>query len=405
MRIIDTMRALLVMCLACAACRNPAAPTSPQQPECPTAPQPERKCEACPAPPPAVALACDEADPEAVTTKGDEKLTLVKGKFADLPGWNDDALSEALPAFLASCAQLATLADSDPVGSGPYGGTAKAWRKACKAAAAVPAGDDGAARAMFEQEFTAYAAHGGAGTTGKMTGYYVQPLRGSRTSQGDYIFPLFSRPADLVEVQLSDFISDGRSRRIWGQVDPANGTLVPYSTRAEIRARGLDDRSVLLWVDSPVDAMAVQIEGSGKVAMDDGSIIWINFDGKNGRRGRRAGAVMRAMRELEASNQKIKKPTATSRKAYADRFHEIAELRDSIVFFAIEPRNGAIGTQDVVLTPRRSLAVDRAVIPLSTPVWIDTNAPTAAGGKRGPWRHLLIAQDTGGILKIKWLRE
>jgi membrane-bound lytic murein transglycosylase A len=78
------------------------------------------------------------------------------------------------------------------------------------------------------------------------------------------------------------------------------------------------------------------------------------------------------------------------------RFHEIAEIKDSVVFFREEPRNGAIGTQDVVLTARRSLAVDRAVIPLSTPVWVDTTAPMSAGGKRGPFRQLLIAQDTGG---------
>ena len=63
---------------------------------------------------------------------------------------------------------------------------------------------------------------------------------------------------------------------------------------------------------------------------------------------------------------------------------------------AAEKYQSAIGTQDVVLTPRRSLAVDRAVIALSTPVWVDTRA--VIGGKSRPWRHLLVAQDTGGSI-------
>ena len=69
-----------------------------------------------------------------------------------------------------------------------------------------------------------------------------------------------------------------------------------------------------------------------------------------------------------------------------------------MVFFELDEREGAIGSQNVVLTPRRSLAVDRALVPLSTPIWVDTRAPRSANGKHVVWRHLLIAQDTGGAI-------
>jgi membrane-bound lytic murein transglycosylase A len=80
------------------------------------------------------------------------------------------------------------------------------------------------------------------------------------------------------------------------------------------------------------------------------------------------------------------------------RRDEIFDLNPAKVFFEESDRAGAIGTQDVILTPRRSMAVDRAVIALSTPVWVDTRAPTAGGGKTAAWRHLVIAQDTGGAI-------
>jgi len=81
------------------------------------------------------------------------------------------------------------------------------------------------------------------------------------------------------------------------------------------------------------------------------------------------------------------------------RYHEILDQKTSMVFFEIEDRPGAIGTQNVILTPQRSLAVDRAVIPLSTPVWVTTTAPRTASGRHAKFRQLLIAQDTGGAIR------
>ncbi len=351
----------------------------------------------CPAPLPAVVVPCDKPKKSAHTTTGKDKLSLVSARFANLPGWKSDKQAVAAVAFARSCAQLATLADDAPVGSGPYGGTASDWRAACTAVAALPAGDNKAARRFFEKQFKAYAAHGRKGPEGKLTGYYVQPLRGSRTRRGPYQFPLMAVPKDLVSVQLSNFISDGRSRRIWGRVDPATMTFVPYPTREEIRKGNVGNEGVVVWVDDPVDAMAVEIEGSGKAVLEDGTVLWVAFGGKNGRRGRRLRGTMRAIRALK-KNFDAENAAGMPNDSQTNRFHEVVDPKKSVVFFELESRPGAIGTQDVVLTPQRSLAVDRAVIPLSTPVWVDTVAPRSPRGKQGTWQRLLIAQDTGGAI-------
>jgi membrane-bound lytic murein transglycosylase A len=170
--------------------------------------------------------------------------------------------------------------------------------------------------------------------------------------------------------------------------------LLPYPTRLDYRlARTQDDSHVLLWVDDPGDAVQVEIEGSGRAQLDDGSVVMIGFAGKNGRKSGKLGTVARAMRALSKSEG----PGPWSADALK-RYQEIADIKTSIVFFEADARQGAIGSQNVVLTPQRSIAVDRAVISLSTPVWVDTRAPTSPRGRVAAYRHLLIAQDTGGAI-------
>jgi membrane-bound lytic murein transglycosylase A len=338
-----------------------------------------------------VALPCPE--PAAAAVDGDA-VTLSRVDFEELPGWADDRHAEALPAFLASCSVLAGIDDDAPIGTDPHSGKARDWRPACAAAARVPAGDHGAARAFFEAEFVPFAAHGSDGPKAKLSGYFVQALSGSRTRDARYRVPILARPDDLVSVELSAFIPDGRSRRIWGRV--VDGALVAYPTRAEIR-RDLSDDDALLWVDDPVDALFAEIEGSGVVAMDDGRQLWIRFAGKNGRPYRGVGGILRAMGELERGQGTMDGIRAWF-DAHPERFDPIVDLNQARVFFELTEEPGAVGTQGVVLTPRRSMAVDRAFIALSTPVWVDTRAPRPGVRGEPPWRGLLIAQDTGGAI-------
>lgn len=327
----------------------------------------------------------------AVTRAGKDRLSLVRARFAQLPGWRSDKLSEAVPPFVRSCNKLDAMADSDRIGAGPFGGVAKDWREACKAARRVPAGDDAAARAFFERHFAVYAAHGSKGPQGTFTGYYVQQLRASRRRGGPYQFPLWEKPRELIKVELNEFVDDGRGRTLWGMVDPLTKQLVPYPTRKRMRQRNPRPK-VLVWADDPVDAFAIEIEGSGVAKMKDGSTQWIHFAGKNGQTGTGLRATVRRVRRLKRRLRRIR------RGRHTHSYYRATDPKKSIVFFRFERRKGAIGTQDVILTPQRSLAVDRAVIPLSTPVFVATKAPTGATGPARPWRQLLIAQDTGGAI-------
>lgn len=333
----------------------------------------------------------------AVPTTGDEEISLAVVSWEDVPGWKDDAVGEVVPAFLKSCAKLKKLGDDARVGVAPYGGKAKDWRKACAAAARLKPGKHDEVRAFFEREFAPYAASSDKhGPVGKLTGYYVESMRGSRKRHGAYQVPIYGRPDDLVSIDLTDLVEDARGRRVWGRLDARTGSVVPYATRAEIRKGALDGKGLeILWVDSKVDALFADIQGSARVTLDDGSEVWLEFAGKNGRPYKGVGKLLREMGELAAGEGTMQGIRAWF-DAHPERIDEIMDQNASKVFFTLTTRPGARGSQGVVLTPRRSMAIDRAYIAHSTPVWVETDAPVP--GRRGtaPWRRLLIAQDTGG---------
>jgi membrane-bound lytic murein transglycosylase A len=346
-------------------------------------------------PAPAVApCAQDPVDPTPVH----DALTLTKAAWKDLPAWTEDHFAEAVPSLLQSCIKIGELKDSEPVGVDGHGGLARQWRRACAAAKKLATGDDAAARAMFEAEFTPFVAAGKAGTTGKLTAYYVAEMHASKKKSAKYQYPVLGRPADLVMIDLGLFTHDAHGRRVWGRLD-SKGEIVPYPTRKEIRTGALGNKGLeLMYVDDPVDLLFAQIEGSAKAIMDDGSTVWLEFSGKNGRAYRGVGAVLKALNAFPPGSgggtmQNIRKwfhdnPT---------RFDEIADQSESYVFFQVSKLPGAVGSQKVVLTPKRSAAIDRAFIAFGTPLWIEGRAPVPGKiGTSEPWHHLLIAQDTGG---------
>lgn len=327
---------------------------------------------------------------------GHDVLALTKATFTDLAGWTDDKLSQALPSFLSSCAKLAELKDEDPVGVDGHGGLAKQWRSACAAAAKVKPGDDAAARAFFEAEFVPYVAAGKKGPMGKLTGFDVQEVHASRKKQGKFQIPILARPRDLAMVDLGKFIKDAHGRRAWGRVN-ATGELEPYFTRAEIRKGALAAQKLeIMYADDPVDVLFAQIEGSAKAKMDDGSEVWLEFAGKNGRSYMGVGGLLKARGALakpgSGTMQGIRKWFVEN----PTKFDDVIDNDASYVFFKESKAPGAIGSQMVILTAERSLAVDRAFIAMSTPVFVDTKAPVVGElGKTAAWQHLVIAQDTG----------
>ncbi|MBX3157636.1 MAG: murein transglycosylase A [Deltaproteobacteria bacterium] len=385
---------LVVGSLLAACNAGPEATAAPSPPTPPAAPAP-----APPAPPagPGAPQPCLHDD----TAKGPahDTMTLTRVAHKDLPGWADDKQSEAVPSFLRSCEKLAAMRDDAPVGVNGHGGFAYQWRAACAAAKKVPAGDDAAAKKMFESEFVAWQVAGKAGVDGLLTAYNVQPMKASRKKGGKFQTPVFARPKDLAMIDLSLYVGDAHGRKLWGKFD-ANGEIVPYLTRPEIRKGALAGKGLeIMYVADPVDLLFAHIEGSAKAVMDDGTTVWLEFAGKNGRAYKGVGGVLKEMGVLTGAYNGTMQGI---RKWFHDnmgRFDEVVDQVTSYVFFKESAQAGAVGTQMTILTPERSLAVDRAFIALSTPAWVDTRAPVAGKvGVEAPFRKLLIAQDTGGAI-------
>jgi membrane-bound lytic murein transglycosylase A len=325
-----------------------------------------------------------------------DRLVLERVSFADLPGWDQDETGEAIPALVRSCRKLRRMADGDRVGRTDTGGLAGDWRPACERADKVAATDHAAARAFFESEFVPFLAKNNEDPIGRFTGYYEPLLRGSRRRHGKYRVPLHRRPRDLVTVELSKFLDDARGRRLAGRV--VGQKLEPFDTRADIVGGSLTGKKLeLIWLDDAIDAFVVQVQGSGRVRLDTGEEMRIGYAATNGHRYTAIGRVLIAEGHLTretVSMQSIR----TYLEAHPERADEVMNRNASYVFFEEVKGDGPIGSQGVVLTDKRSIAIDRNYIPQSAPLWLDTVAPIAGAAGEAPLRRLVIAQDTGGAI-------
>lgn len=337
-----------------------------------------------------------------VRTPGPEqeaRLALEPATFDDLPGWREDPMAPALGAFRRSCRRMSALPDETALGGSGFAGTAGDWRTACAAAEKVPADSDAAVRSYFETWFVPLAARAEGGTgEGLFTGYYEPLLDGSRKRSERYRVPLYGRPADLVSVDLGLFREDLKGRRIAGRIE--EGRLVPYADREEIEGGALAGQGLeLVWVDDPVDAFFLQIQGSGRVRLAEGGEMRVGYAAENGHPYYAIGRELvkrGALRKEEVSMQSIRRWL----EEHPEDAPSVFATNASYVFFQEIEGEGPLGAEGVPVTPGRSLAVDRKHWPLGVPLWLDTLAPSAqANAPDRPLRRLVIAQDTGGAIR------
>jgi membrane-bound lytic murein transglycosylase A len=273
-------------------------------------------------------------------------------------------------------------------------GKAGDWIAACAALARVPAGDDAAARAYLETFFRPWLAGNGGKTDGLFTGYYEPFLRGSKTRHGAFQTPLYRRPGDLVTVELGDFRPALKGERIAGRVD--NGRLKPYADRRGIEAGALAGKDLeILWVDDPVAAFFLHIQGSGRVQMEDGSEVRVGYDSQNGQPYVPIGRELlsRGMLARDDVSMQAIRAWLLANPAQAS---DMMNLNPSYVFFRTVRGEGPLGAQGAALTPGRSLAVDHAFLAYGVPVWLDAEGPLDRAQRL---QRLLVAQDTGGAIR------
>lgn len=346
------------------------------------------------------------------------ELVLEPAAFEDLPGWAEDDAAEVIPALLESCRVFTRRAPDHPVGPDGVGGTAGDWRAPCREAARLAGAGAAAVRAFFQTRFRPWAVSDRGDPVGLFTGYYEPSLRGSHRRHGPYRTPLYRTPRDLVSVDLGEFREDLAGRRIAGRV--RGGRLRPYLERSEIASGALAGRDLeIVWVDDPVDAFFLHIQGSGRVVMEDGSVLRLGYSAQNGHPYTAIGRELVARGELAlegVSMQSIRRWLAD----HPEKAPEVMAANASFVFFRTLEGPGPLGSLGVPLTPGRSLAVDRTFLPLGAAFWLagwmpdpaspggadlrsgaedpGPGPPPVADGRR-PLRRLLVAQDTGGAIR------
>ncbi len=326
--------------------------------------------------------------------KPQEELRLTLMAFDDLPGWQQDDLATFGPAFTHSCKRILQRPADAAVGAIREAGRYADWQPLCREFFALQPSDNAAVRGFLESNFQPFQVSRGEDPEGLFTGYYEAALRGSLTPDQIYSVPLHVRPADLVMVQLGSFSDDLKGKRIAGRV--VNGYLQPYENRTQITTGNWPhDSQVLVWVDDPIDAFFLQIQGSGIVELKQGGIMRVGYDGHNGHAYYPIGRELIKMGELskeEVSMQSIR--------AWLERHPEQADqlmnTNQSYIFFREIKGDGPIGGEGVPLTAKRSLAVDKSLLGYGLPIWVDIESPVE--GYAGLQR-LMMAQDTGGAIK------
>ncbi len=297
--------------------------------------------------------------------KLDEKIILHPVGFSDIEDWVLDDHHEALQAFNKSCKKiLARPKDKTIGGVNKIAGVGKDWANVCSRASKVKMVD---AREFFEQYFYPYQVVSSKGDKGLFTGYHEPNLKGSFKKTAKYKYSVYSLPKNNHDRSL---------------------------TRAQISKGKLAGKNLeILYVDDDIELFFMQIQGSGRIHLDNGKVINLGFSGHNNHNYKAISNYM-----IKHYNVKLSQVSADFIKSWLKkdpvRGQKVMNHNESYVFFHILKQEGPIGAQNVQLTPERSLAIDNRYLPFGVPIWVDTK-----NGYNEDFSKLVIAQDRGGAIK------
>ncbi len=309
--------------------------------------------------------------------------------FSELPGWPEDDLRGFSAALTTNCSAMRA--------------RTAAWGRLCRDADQINVADIVTLRQFIESQFLPHELSDAKGSrSGLITGYYEPLLKGSRARVGPYQIPLYRTPKDLINVDLSAIYPEIKSLRLRGRLE--GNRVVPYPTRAEIERKGLLAGDELLWVDDPVEAFFLQVQGSGRVQLPTGETIRVGYAEQNGYPYRSIGRYLIDKGELkpnDASMQSIKAWVA----ANPHRRDEVLHQNPSVVFFreitALPNAQGPLGSMGLPLTAGRSLAVDPRFVTPGSLIYLSTRVPKPGAPPKDPglsFQRLMIAQDTGSAV-------
>jgi membrane-bound lytic murein transglycosylase A len=316
--------------------------------------------------------------------------------WPNVDGWVDDDQAAAFGAFLISCKPFLArkrVTDTRPI----YG----ALREVCKRAAqAGPLGTDKEkARAFFEDNFRPVRVAKLGESTGLLTGYFEPIVDGSRFPNPEFHTPLYRRPRDLVIAGQKPNSQEFPNRASVGRLNDKK-QFEPYHDRGAIENGALDGQKLeIAWIKDPFEAMSIQIQGSARVKLEDGTTLRVNYDSHNGYAYTAVGRILierNLVPREEMSMERIRQWMV----ANPDHAPELRSTNRSFVFFRItglSDEGEPSGAQGVPLTPGRSIAVDKMHV-YGTPFFIEADLPIESARANTKFRRLMVAQDTGSAI-------
>jgi membrane-bound lytic murein transglycosylase A len=313
---------------------------------------------------------------------------------AAIPGWTQDDHAAAFAIFARGCMT------EPPLRQGLV--LPERLAAVCDEARALRAAghpDRARARVFFERNFSFWRIRPQDGETGFTTGYFEPEFEGSLTRSDAFPTPLYDRPKDLV-TRVSDADWPGLDKALSAARRTAAG-FEPFPDRSAIETGALDGQGLeILWLRDPVDRFVLQVQGSGRVRLPDGSVTRLTYSGRNGHPYTSLGRLLSRRENIPPAEMTMDRLVARL-KADPAFARDLIRLNASFVFFArrddLPPESGPVGGAGLPLTPLRSIAVDRTAWPYGLPVWIDATIPDGTGGEERLAR-LVIAQDTGSAI-------
>lgn len=270
--------------------------------------------------------------------------------YDSLSGWQDDRFDEALPALLQGCKR-----------------PSKEWRDFCAGLYKIQTQSSEKIAEYIQSHLKPYAVISNGSTKGTFTGYYEAELTGTRERISETQVPIYGLPYDYQKDQK-------------------------ICSRSEIESNQNFEAPIIAWADDPVDKFILQIQGSGRMMTPDGEIK-LGYAGNNGHTFAGIGTIMKQAGVLErgkASMPEIRKWL----KANPEQARTLMAQNPRYIFFKEIQGDSPYGAAGVILTPKRSIAVDNSYIPMNTPVWLETYDPDGI-----PLKRLVVAQDIGTAIR------
>ncbi|MCK9511259.1 MAG: murein transglycosylase A [Pigmentiphaga sp.] len=326
-------------------------------------------------------------------------------RWNQIPSWQADDTAVLWQAFLRNCEAVLRRGLGGP-GNGSAVAAARPWHGVCTAAfdpARAPDAADAASVQRFLETWLQpwRVQASGRPAVNTVTGYYEPLVRASRQRGGDFQWPLYAVPDDMLVIDLGAAYPELQGKRVRGKLDGRR--VIPYDTRAELEANGRQPPAIV-WVDDPVDAFFLQVQGSGRAELANGTapdaneVIRLAYADQNGHAYSSIGRWLVDQGELTLAQASMQNIRAWAQRN-PQRVRELLNVNPSVVFFREEPievaGEGPRGAFGVPLTAQHSIAVDPAFVPLGSPVLLATTFP----GTQRPLNRLAFAQDTGSAIK------